>query len=75
MSHVPSVKSLHMAPVLLQGQGPGCPATHSPCDTIQHGAGLATALGGLADTVTVSSAQLPSAVETARTEERKLMAI
>lgn len=76
MSHVPSVKSLHMAPVLLQEQCPGCPATHSPCDTVLLGAGLATVLGGLAGMVTMSSAQLPAAVDTSRagTGERKLMA-
>lgn len=62
MSHFPSwtVKYLPMAPALLQGQCPGCPATHSPCDTVLLGAGLATALGGLAGMVTRSSAQLPS---------------
>lgn len=60
MSDVPSAKFLHMPPVLLQGQCLRCPATHSPCDTILLGAGLATALGGLAGTVTMSSAQLPS---------------
>lgn len=60
MPHVPSVKYLPTAPVLLQGQCPGCPATHSPCDTVLLGAGLAIALSGLAGTVTMSSAQLPS---------------
>lgn len=56
ISHVPSVKSLHMTPVLLQQQCPGCSATHCPCNTILLGAGLATALGGLAGMVTMSSA-------------------
>lgn len=60
MPHVPSVKYLLTAPVLLQGQCPGCPATHSPCDTVLLRAGLAIAPGGLAGTVTMSSAQLPS---------------
>lgn len=76
MSHVPSVKSLHMAPLLLQEQCPGCPGTHSLCDTVLLGAGLATVLGGLAGLVPMSSAQLPPAVDTTKagTGERKLKA-